>query len=216
MTTILSILAVLVVLAFIVDVILDLVCGIKGAIVEATSPEPIQEEEEESIWSARVRDTITTIKINLNKWVLHLWHSQFKKSVVEALKEVKGIPAGIKSWVMPWLVTVEIYGSLDIVHHGDPRNSIVRVELHLKHEPIQEEVEEIKVKVKSQAKRLVSWSWEREDLDMLEEELIQKSAARTRKHGCFNRKCWCHGERGRGKDNLKTLSRKEGRRAAQM
>jgi len=156
------------------------------------------------------------IIIDLSRFVLHLWHApvvqKARAYAVWATRETfVQLPKGVISWVVPQKVVVtqiEIVGHLDVVHHGNPDDPIVRAELRLKHEH-EERPATIQVKIKTvqSAKRSDSISYTAEQI---EEELVRKDELRDHAKMCNLRwKMNCH-------ENRKTMRRKEERRATNI
>ena len=166
------------------------------------------------------------IIIDLSRFVLHLWHApvvqKARAYAVWATRETfVQLPKGVISWVVPQKVVVtqiEIVGHLDVVHHGNPDDPIVRAELRLKHEERpagQSNRPQVKVKIKAKRLYVRTGQWDLSPAEQMEEELVRRDNSRessSRKNACYNRHCGCQ-IRGKGHDNRKTLRRKEERRA---
>ena len=163
------------------------------------------------------------IIIDLSRFVLHLWHApvvqKARAYAVWATRETfVQLPKGVISWVVPQKVVVtqiEIVGHLDVVHHGNPDDPIVRAELRLKHEHEERPATiQVKIKTTKRSSRNGHGQCDISPAEQIEEALIRKDFLKERARKVTR---YADGrdllDCARGHDNRKTLRRKEERRA---
>ena len=181
---------------------------------------------EDYMYLKKVDIEYTTLKIDLNKFVLHLWHQAVewcKMEINDRLWNIAHdtIQRSIGEMINKPLQTydIEFTGTLDVVHHGNINDPIVAAKLMLKHQPV--EIIEFKKTTKMPKKNRRHYkininSSDIDEVEVLEERLESKTTTRLRKYGCIKKECRCHGLRGRGHDNRKTMKAREIKHAVDM
>ena len=137
--------------------------------------------------------TFQTIFVNLNEWVLHLFHAPVKKFYDWYQEQEMSIQAAEHAAVelnrpVEYTITQWIFkGVLDIIHHGDIRDPVVRTELRKKSNTgmSNEEIERINAAMRRvKEKKLLELIKERDAVDVKIEELRVKINWEAQRQSC--------------------------------